>query len=397
MKNYGVFEHFSESVAVGATILCVSGETEFESAAYRAARGVLSRINSALDCFESCQIALLYGCYQSKRFGGRYIFFAPNGLAYCVSPLLDKERKMTAGVIAGPFMLYEPDEFLSDLEERVPLDADTRAAIEAELSAIPYLSPKRAHALSEHLYHTVAGYNAGAGTETGAAAVQTDIIASAYPIDKEDEMLTAVRNGDIQSAYSLLDGLLSHILYQSGGNIEVLRSRIVELTVLLSRAALSGGADKDAVLSLSYDYLREIDGFKTADDIILWMPEVVDRFAKQVFEFPGVKHTDIIYKATGYIRRNYAKKLTLREIADRLYISPQYLSRIFKNETGQTPGSYITHVRVEESKKLLVNTDTSIVDIPEMVGFEGQSYFTKVFKKFTGVTPGHYRRESTRG
>jgi len=250
----------------------------------------------------------------------------------------------------------------------------------------------QAHGLCEHLYYVASTYNSGPAL-TGQTLALTDVFYSAYPIEKESELLTAISKGDIYTANTVLDDILKQVLSYGSGNIEVLRSRVMELTVLLSRAALKGGADVNAILGLNYDYLREIDSFTSVEDIVLWLHTVARQFAKHVFDFSGSKHVDIIFKAVEYIKRNYASKLSLQEIAKHLYISQQYFCRIFKEETGQTPGGYITFVRIEGSKKLLRNPAISIADIPEMVGFESQSYFTKIFKKETGITPGRYRKE----
>ena len=393
MNNYTHFEHLSITIGIGVNILDTNGQTLFVSSVCAAASDFLNLLHTKLDCDESCRIAFLYGCYQARRFGGRYIFFAPSGLVYCTSPLLNNKGEMVAGVLVGPFLLNEHDEFILDLPTYVSCSEDNIQAILKGIGVVPYIDPKRAHSLCEHVYYVAAAYSAQT-ILTPPATIQTDIFPSAYPIDKESELLTAITKGDIHTVNGILDDILKQILFHCGGNLDVMRSRIVELTVLLSRAALKGGADINDVLGLNYDYLREIDSFSSVEDMALWLSTVTRRFTQHVFDFSGSKHMDIIYKAVDYIKRNYASKLSLQEIADHLFISQQYFCRIFKEATGQTPGGYITFVRIEESKKLLKNSVVNIIDIPEHVGLESQSYFTKIFKKETGVTPGQYRRKS---
>ncbi|MCL2004192.1 MAG: AraC family transcriptional regulator [Oscillospiraceae bacterium] len=110
----------------------------------------------------------------------------------------------------------------------------------------------------------------------------------------------------------------------------------------------------------------------------------------------SVKHMDVIAKAVTYIRSNYMNKITLQEIAAHVFLSPTYFSKVFREETGQTPGGFIAAVRLDASKRLLRDPSVSIIDIPGMAGFESQSYFTRVFKKAEGQTPGEYRRRSRR-
>lgn len=392
--DYTHFEHLSQATGIGITILDTSGQTLFESSIHAATMAFRQTLYETLACEETCRIAFLYSCYQARRFGGRYIFFAPSGLVYCAAPLLDGKGKMVSGVLAGPFLMTDHEEFIDfDLKNLGITSAEAIEALRAQVHVLPCITAKHAHAVNEHL-----GYVAGTyPTHTALAesvSIQTDMFASVYPIEKEDELLTAISKGDLHTANAVLGDIIKQILVHYSGNIELLRSRVVELTVLLSRAALKGGADVNAILGLNYDYLREIDSFSSVEDIVLWLHTVTRRFTEHVFDFTGAKHMDSIYKAVEYIKRNYAKKLTLQEIADHLFISRQYFCRIFKEATGQTPGGYITFVRIEESKKLLRDSTISIIDIPELVGFESQSYFTKTFKKETGTTPGRYRRET---
>jgi len=393
LDKYKHFENLSVTAGLGITVLDASGQTLFESSVHTAAGAFLTTLYAKLDCEESCRVAFLYGCYQSRRFGGRYVFFAPSGLVYCAAPLLDNKGKMLTGVLAGPFILTDHDDYINFDILSHSLSQEDMELLRDGVHSIPCISPKKAHAVGEHLCYVVSSF--AMQTEISEAVpVQTDMFSANYSIEKEDELLLAIRKGDIHTANVVLGDILKQMLLYNGSNIEVLRSRVVELTVLLSRAALKGGADINAILGLNYGYLREIDSFSSVEDIVLWLHMVTRRFTEYVFEFTGSKHMDIIYKAIDYIKRNYATKLSLQKIAENLFISPQYFCRIFKEETGQTPVGYITFVRIEESKKLLRNLSINIVDIPERVGFESQSYFTKIFKKETGSTPGQYRREN---
>jgi len=389
-----VFEHLSVISDLGITILDTAGQTLFESHLHTQASDFLKLLYSKLDCEEDCRIALLYACYQARRFGGRYVFFAPSGLVYIATPLLNKRGKMVSGILAGPFLLVDYEEYIYfDLQKRISLSENDIEILMSQVASVPSISPIKAHSISEHLYYVSTTYNSQTDLMQ-AVPVITDMLSAHYPIEKEDDLFSAIRKGDIHSANEILGDIIKQIMLYSGNNIEVLRSRVVELTVLLSRAALKGGADTNIILGQNYDYLREIDSFSSTEDIVLWLNMVTRRFTQQVFEFSGAKHLDIITNAVEYIKRNYASKITLDEIANHLFISKQYFCRIFKEGTGQTPGAYITFVRIEESKKLLRKPATNIIDIPELVGFVGQSYFTKIFKSETGTTPGQYRRES---
>ena len=83
--------------------------------------------------------------------------------------------------------------------------------------------------------------------------------------------------------------------------------------------------------------------------------------------------------------------MTLESVAAHVHLNPSYFSTMFRQATGSTFKEYLSMVRVEESKRLLANTDYSLIDIAVATGFQDQSYFSKVFKRYTGLTPGQYR------
>ena len=85
------------------------------------------------------------------------------------------------------------------------------------------------------------------------------------------------------------------------------------------------------------------------------------------------------------------QRYTLEEVADAVHLHPAYFSSIFKQCNGSSFKEYLNMVRVEESKRLLSNTEYSIIDIAVACGFDDQSYFSKVFKKYTGMSPKQYR------
>jgi YesN/AraC family two-component response regulator len=85
------------------------------------------------------------------------------------------------------------------------------------------------------------------------------------------------------------------------------------------------------------------------------------------------------------------KKLTLEEVASCVYLSPSYFSKVFKTEMNCNFVTYLNRLRIEMSKKLLLDNNIDLVDISNIVGYEDQSYFSKIFKKMTGVSPGKFR------
>ncbi len=99
-------------------------------------------------------------------------------------------------------------------------------------------------------------------------------------------------------------------------------------------------------------------------------------------------YSQIVRDIISYIRQNYDKpKLSLKEVAKVTYRSPEYLSRLFKAETGKNFSVFLTEFRLERAKELLQGTDMKIYEIAYAVGYSNPSYFSKVYHEFMGVTP----------
>lgn len=99
----------------------------------------------------------------------------------------------------------------------------------------------------------------------------------------------------------------------------------------------------------------------------------------------------IVKNAMAFIRANYARKITLKEVADSTYVSQWHLSKLLNRHMGQSFSEILNSVRIEEAKKLLRDPALRIGDVAETVGFLDMAHFSRVFKKITGVSANEYR------
>ena len=86
----------------------------------------------------------------------------------------------------------------------------------------------------------------------------------------------------------------------------------------------------------------------------------------------------------------YDQDITIEMIAKKVYLSPNYIRRIFKSETGQTILQYMTRVRLEKAVELMKDPSLKISDISQKVGYGSVSYFGQIFKQYYGVSPKEY-------
>lgn len=108
------------------------------------------------------------------------------------------------------------------------------------------------------------------------------------------------------------------------------------------------------------------------------------------------KHGDLYQTILQYISENYLRPLTMPIIAEELHYSASYLSHVFKERNELSIIQYVHHLKIKKAKDILRNTDKSITEISELLGFQDSNYFTAVFKKSTGISPRTFRAEQQR-
>ncbi len=364
---------------------------------------------------DKCKKIHQYGSYQAERFGGKYIYFCSLSLMFWTAPIFEDGLKKGA-LVAGPVLGYDPVDFSFDESLfEVKISPVHLESLYNKINSTPFISSDRITSLAEMLLITsrylseiaeededlhedeildqqfrISEYIRYIETMEGEVPENHK-----YPLEKEKILLKQISRADSKGARETLNEILGSVFFKSGRNFDVVKSRVLELVVLLSRAALEGGADVEQIFGMNYQYINRIHSFTTVEELAFWLSKIITRFTDLVFSLKSVKHADIIYKAVNYINKNFTKKITLDDVAGAVFLSPAYFSKVFKEQTGSSFTRYLNKLRIEESKTLLRNSNIPLVDIAGMVGYEDQSYFSKVFKKITGSTPGKYR--DTRG
>lgn len=355
-----------------------------------------------------CQDLHIRGLLQAERFGGRYIYSCSSGLTYFSAPIISGGM-VVGGLVAGPVLLSEVDDCLDDIIEKRDIPASHVRPLRSFFSSLPQVAPSRLRYLSIQLFsnavcvsdssHEMLLHRSDTQQQRSIGEYVHQVKAVGqeipYPIETEQELLSAISRGDKPAAAALLNEILGHIFFFTP-EPDFIQTRITELLVLLSRAAISGGASASVIFDINHRYMQELKQLRTQEDVAQWLARVLNRFTDLVFDLVDSKHKNIIRKAVSYINTNCAKNLTLAEVADYVGYSHSHFSKVFKDEMQCGFRAYLNQVRVEKSKALLLSGNASIAEICDMCGFEDQSYHCKVFKKLVGVTPDKFRKQSRR-
>lgn len=156
---------------------------------------------------------------------------------------------------------------------------------------------------------------------------------------------------------------------------------------------LTGHGSKDVVVEAlkgrADDYIEKPSGIEK-------IKESIDRLLARRHGEPAIDISDTkgkILKIRHFIEKNCFKKTTLKDAAESVCLSPKYLSRIFKEDTGIGFSEYKLGVKVKQSEKLLKDTSLNVEQISDKLGYQNSESFIRVFKKSIGLTPTEYRRK----
>jgi len=211
------------------------------------------------------------------------------------------------------------------------------------------------------------------------------------PSDDVLSLANKLTVGDLVGVKKSVDHLLTNLFSQQNMDPETLKLQILELLTTLARSAINGGAAPKEIFSIHLMYATDLNAVESLTQMKQWLEGVVDHFLARVVENHSEQRLKSIQKAIQFIEKNFSESITLEQVASHVHLSPNYFSSIFKMATGTTLVEYITHLRVEKAKALLMDLNHTVYQIAHEVGYNDSRYFCRVFKTIVGKTPSKYR------
>ncbi|WP_077620637.1 helix-turn-helix domain-containing protein [Litchfieldia sinesaloumensis] len=211
----------------------------------------------------------------------------------------------------------------------------------------------------------------------------------------EKQLLMIIKEGRVEELkkFTKLEEEVTGVLSKSSHIRSKKNIGIIGISIA-TRAAIDGGLHPEIAFSLSDNYIQRLEDLSTAKDIDNLLTEALFTFTKKVSEVKEENYSKTISTCKNYIYTNRYEKVTHEDIAIKVQLSQSYLSSLFKKEVGISVSDYISKIKIEEAKNLIMYTDTPLSEISSLLHFTDQSYFTKVFKKFEGITPKQYKERN---
>jgi len=350
----------------------------------------------------------VYALHESVTMGQPYFFETSPGLTSWLVALED--RRIVHGALVGGDVIstessVTTDTYMSQLTALGLSPGEARRY----LSTRPVFSPstmQEAAALLSTLFYQVSGWKAVQMEENRLRLRQQQQIAeavedqrkrgfiSAYPFEKERILLSHIKAGDQAGARRVLNEMLGAI-YLTTPKLVVLRARAIEMMGYLTRTAVEDSPVMESLIVRNHQWMEQLIKARDFEDLSRVLTGALNDFIEGIYLHGFNRSNSRVSMALDFITQNYARPLTLTEVARECGVSAYRLAHLVKDHTGKTVLQLILHTRIQHARQLLETTTRSCADIAYGVGFNDQSYFIRHFKRITGETPARYRR--TRG
>ena len=212
---------------------------------------------------------------------------------------------------------------------------------------------------------------------------------SAYPLPVEKEMISCFKSADESAIQPTLEAFFYTIIRDNCRSSFIINSCLA-LLFSIYHLCVEKNVDTDEIFGSDLSDLNDLAESETIDQLKLKVLNII-KVAFNQFNFSKNNNT-IIELALQYIKENYASDISRESVASAVFVTPGYLSLLFRRKLNLTFIEYLNKVRIENACKYLKNTRLKTYEIATAVGYYDEKYFSHVFKKYIGYTPSQYRK-----
>ncbi len=214
-----------------------------------------------------------------------------------------------------------------------------------------------------------------------------------YPIHLEKALFGAIDKKDMTVSLESANKFFDWMEENYPEDLDDIRLKCMEFVLWCEHLVYEQGGATYHFQSRK-TYLSDLMALDNLHDIRTWFVGKVETSCRNAQTQKDEKSDNIIDKAKNYIDKCYSNKdMSLDDVSREVDISPYYFSKLFKEETGVNFIEYLTDVRIEKAKKLIVDGRLSMKEICIEVGYSDPNYFSRTFKKNVGVTPTEYKEQ----
>ncbi len=213
------------------------------------------------------------------------------------------------------------------------------------------------------------------------ADLYEDYDASREKLKYQSQLIEALTHGRLEKSLKYFDSLFEVIKEQ--------QDQIFELVVLIFRIAHDEAIEENQMINYS-TYLKEISQIEGKQALYQWIVARMKFISSQIQIKKDQKCSAMVERTKQHLNHHFTDELTLEGVARLQNVSPQYLSKVFKEETRFTFVEFLTRLRIELAQRLMMDSDKSVKEICYEVGYSDPNYFSRLFRKQTGLMPTEY-------
>jgi AraC-like DNA-binding protein len=206
-------------------------------------------------------------------------------------------------------------------------------------------------------------------------------------LSQEPLLLAAIMRGDRGEARHIINHVLVHIYSAGEERNDLLKGLLLELVVMMSRAAVQAGAAQSEVLGSNFRMITDLAGIEDDEALAAWLRNTLEHVISTIERQKNPTPPLLTIKLLDFMRRNSMRDISARHVG----LSPSRFSQVLKERTGRSFTELLRQFRVDRACDMLRTTEKSIAEIASACGFCDQSYFTHVFQDVKGMTPKQFR------
>lgn len=219
-----------------------------------------------------------------------------------------------------------------------------------------------------------------------------DINMTSIPINLnklQEEIKILITSGDSGGIKKFINSTFNGIIMTKDNNYFL--SRIHSILICLQIVISDFDLEFQGSINMNSWWDITSPDFNTIEQITTSLEDIIITCSDSYKDYQTRKKNKLIVDIKKYVEKNYMLDITVKDLSDEFFYSPNYLNGLFKKKVGKSIPDYITEIRINTARELLVKSSMKIYEIVEVVGYKRASHFNSIFKRYVGVTPKEYR------
>ncbi|MBU9726265.1 response regulator [Diplocloster modestus] len=212
---------------------------------------------------------------------------------------------------------------------------------------------------------------------------------------EEQMLLDGIKGLDSGKTAEVIDQIFQKVR-EHNANYEQLKNLAVRQVIVALLSVENMGVDFQDILGKNASILDELNNCRVMNDIRIWLKDFMEKLVQQLKSMNTFSYSSVVATAIQYVASHYQSEIRVEQLADLVYVTPNYFSRVFYQETGVHFADYLNQYRISKAKLLFREKHLKTYEIAELCGYQNYKYFSFIFKKYEKCSPRQFREKMER-